>query len=384
MGGGSAGGSAMGGGSAGGSATGGGGAFDAGTPIASLTNIVSLMAPGSWKELTGTNHFSDVALTGAENVVTAWGGGAYGAGKLWFWGGGHVDYGGNEVYTYDLATLTWSRLNQPSAYLSGCMGSMPACVTADGSPTSRHSYDGVAFLPTVGRLFAGGLYPYFDGGNTAGDDPRAFTAGIFDPFAMSWMAPGNGLLSGVGLTAYDARDGVLLVSDNNYLAAYDPIANVYKKLSGSNWAFSEAAMAWDPDDVLVVAVAASEGLATGVVFTWNLSSANFSDGSSFPGNQRVTSTRADAGSTPFFPSTPSNPGFDYDTHARLFVAWGGGGSVWTLDPQTLAWAEIIGSGSTPGNQSPNGIYGRWWYAPEYDVFIGFNDVSGNVWLFKMP
>jgi hypothetical protein len=77
-------------------------------------------------------------------------------------------------------------------------------------------------------------------------------------------------------------------------------------------------------------------------------------------------------------------GLDYDATQKLFVGWGGDSTVWTLNPANGVWTQISNGGPAPQNMSPNGIYGRWWYAPEYDVFMGFNDVNGNVWLYKMP
>ncbi|MFT3837725.1 MAG: hypothetical protein QM723_12100 [Myxococcaceae bacterium] len=250
-------------------------------------------------------------------------------------------------------------------------------MTTDGSPTSRHSYDGVAYLPSVGKLYAGGYFPWYDGGNTPNDDPRAFVPGIFDPTSISWALPGLGFGS-VGLTAWDPLTGYLLVSDDNHLAAYDPVNNTYLHGSGPNWAFGESAMALDTDDRLVIAVSEGENEA----FSWDLSGVDWTDaGSAIPPNQiYATFVGGDAG----VPMTATAMGVDYDPQKKLFVGWGGDSTVWTLDPKTRAWSEITNVNPAPTNQSPDGIYGRWWYAPEYDVFLGYNDPDGNVWLYKMP
>src|SRR3546814_1403457 len=48
-------------------------------------------------------------------VLGAWNGGAFdrARGEFRVHGGGHADYGGNEVYAFDFATLTWTRETNP-------------------------------------------------------------------------------------------------------------------------------------------------------------------------------------------------------------------------------------------------------------------------------
>src|SRR5213593_285726 len=48
-------------------------------------------------------------------VIAAWGGGALDTqrSRLVLWGGGHADYYGNELYAFDIPTLTWSRVTDP-------------------------------------------------------------------------------------------------------------------------------------------------------------------------------------------------------------------------------------------------------------------------------
>jgi hypothetical protein len=350
---------------------------DGSMPIASITQIVTQMPAGSWSRLTGTNHMSDVfAAAGAHAIVTAWGGGGYGAGAMWIWGGGHVDYGGNEIYKFDLATVTWSRVTNPSPYVNNCgVAITDSCVTTDGTPTAKHSYDGVAYIPSTGKLFLGGAYPYYN----AMGNPAASKKVLYDPLTGSWpAAPSNAFTGSVMGTAYDGASGLLLVSDGNYLAAFDPVGNQFTHLSGSNWAFGEGALALDPDDHLALYVGGS------AAYSWDLSGVNLNAASgAIPENQKYPTTMK-GGSAAFYPTTASNMGLDYDPAAKLFVGWGGDGDVWTLDPKTKEWSKVSTSGAAPTNASPNGIYGRWWYLPEYDAFMGFNDPSGDPWLFKLP
>ncbi len=74
--------------------------------------------------------------------ITAWSGAALdtNADRLLVWGGGHADYSGNEVYAFDLRTLRWTRLTEPSA-VDRSRGHY-----ADGNPRSRHTYDYIEFV----------------------------------------------------------------------------------------------------------------------------------------------------------------------------------------------------------------------------------------------
>src|ERR1700722_1773633 len=145
----------------------------AGFDASALQSAASALGPGQWFELPATNKLSDVfptgmtgnwgSASGAANVVNAWGGGAVAEGALFVWGGGHNDYGGNEVYSFDLGSFTWSRVTNPSDYVTyPCGYSSPGgpCVTVDGTPVSAHSYEGINFIPTLGKVWVGGGAPY--------------------------------------------------------------------------------------------------------------------------------------------------------------------------------------------------------------------------------
>jgi len=58
--------------------------------------------------------------------MTAWSGGAFDTtrDRLVVWGGGHADYPGNELYVFDLGTLRWQRLTDPSP--TTAIGAPPA------------------------------------------------------------------------------------------------------------------------------------------------------------------------------------------------------------------------------------------------------------------
>src|ERR1051325_6474484 len=86
-------------------------------------------------------------------VIDAWNGGVFDTtrNRLIIWGGGHHDYSGNEVYALDLTTLALSRLTNPTVPVAS------TCPESLGSqPNSRHTYDGIEYLPNVDKMFVFG------------------------------------------------------------------------------------------------------------------------------------------------------------------------------------------------------------------------------------
>ncbi len=137
-----------------------------------LMGALAAAPEGSWVKL-NKNLFSSVwtpkeqrpcfGYNQPSRVITAWGSMAFDSnrGDLIFWGGGHKNYCGNEVYRFRLSTLQWERASLPSAIYSPLGDKQYAAV--DGTlraPTSSHTYDNQEFLPQVDRFitFGGAKY----------------------------------------------------------------------------------------------------------------------------------------------------------------------------------------------------------------------------------
>src|SRR3954471_13419609 len=115
-----------------------------------LAHPVDTMAPGQWYEVPDS-HLEDqfptprpAGNTGPAAVIDAWGGGAFDSlrGLLLLWGGGHGDYGGNEIYAFDVATLKWSRPWGPEPVVTTIPGNCGSTY-AGGPPSARHTYGGL-------------------------------------------------------------------------------------------------------------------------------------------------------------------------------------------------------------------------------------------------
>ena len=103
-------------------------------------------------------------ISGPGSVLIAWNGAAFDEKNLllYFMGGGHADYGGNEVYEFDLKTGRWTRLTNPSplTFLYQIREATPTktaryCWTPDMRrvPGSSHTYDGLQFSKKTKTIF---------------------------------------------------------------------------------------------------------------------------------------------------------------------------------------------------------------------------------------
>lgn len=73
--------------------------------------------------------------------------------QLFFMGGGHGGYPGNEVYCVDLPSLRQVRLNDPSELVYAPIGAVDNWQTVDGRPESAHTYDGIIAVESLDAIF---------------------------------------------------------------------------------------------------------------------------------------------------------------------------------------------------------------------------------------
>lgn len=294
--------------------------------------------------------------------MAAWNGGALDTKRmrLIVWGGGHHGYGGNEVYAFNLRSLEWSRLTNPSPYDADFY-------TRDGTPISRHTYDGLEYLPNIDRLFMFGeaLYP---NGNRG--DPFVW---LFDFDRLLWRRGARSPKNGYPQTAYDVETGRVLFHQYSHLIAYDPVIDRWRVLSRQ-------------ERFLNVGVAEIDGSTRRFVLV-------NPKGTFYYNLDRLTVARRFKAETSGDTEIERlvTPGLAYDPVRRRLVAWAGGRAVWSLDTRSFRWTRHNNrDGPAPaerdarGRMKTRGVFGRWRYVPGYDVFVGVNGTGDNVWLYKMP
>lgn len=347
-----------------------------------FSEIVRSIPAGTWKELPDT-QMSEVfpareghpawGVSGPESVVSAWGGAAFDTKRnvLMVTGGGHNAYGGNEVYEFNLESLTWKRVTEPSAYeqdpdYSKRSDAQNYVRTLDGSPVSSHTYDGLQFLPDSGSMWQFGGSQWKHGNNS---DWHAY---VFDPKAKHWVrgtkAPTYMLQVA---SAWDSKRKRVLSIYKTGLMAYDPETDKWSKVTGGWYSQVGRVAEYDPEHDIFLLIGSKS----------NKKPIAYVD---LKTNKLEEVKLAGDANIPLW-----SPGLTYDSARKQFVVWGGNREVWTIDPATWVatkFANLQGpapsSKTADGKAKNHGIYSRWQYAPDYDVFIGYNSARDNVWVYK--
>ncbi len=296
-------------------------------------------------------------VVGPAAVISAWGGAALDTARLRLvlWGGGHADYYGNELYAFSIQTLTWARLTDP--FVDPVLDQE---VNADGTPNSRHTYGGLAYLAHADRFFG-------QAGSLAGvGSARCDRTWVFDLAGSSWTdrAPATSPGGGFGCTATYAPDSGKLwwgacAASFAGLWSYDDDTNTWTKHNDDN--FYEHTSAYDSTRGLLVVVG------NGEVFAYDVRGQSYT-------RQAWSTSGGDA----FI--ARSAPGLDYDPVADRIVGWHGG-PVYALDVEARTWTAFNPPGA-PATTN-NGIYGRWRYVPGVNAFVVVTDIDANVHFYKL-
>lgn len=357
-----------------------------------IAPFIADMLPGHWAEvpnsrMTGILYHGPLAseihaAEGPAAVVNDWSGGALDTkrNKLIIWGGGHNGYAGNEVYAFNLNTLKWERLSNPSsiAGYDGKSGEYP-----DGTPASTHTYDAITYLPDpYDGLFASILPSVYQTGTSSR------VTWFFDLKTDTWKKLCPALEGSIGnsMTAYDPATGHVweqggVFSGDVYILEYDPRENAWtRRNNGSDsLPYYVQTVAIDPVEHLLVAAGGGTNLmfqhlpTLAAVDVWNLEK---------PGNAK-TPIR----SGPTDVENADSPGFVWYPPGKVFVGWPNrGDAIYALDPNTWTWKmhpPAAGNRVVPRpSTAPGGTFGRFQYVPSMRVFVLVNAPDQNVYIYK--
>jgi hypothetical protein len=330
--------------------------------VAAAQTTPSTMTPDSWLSMPNS-HMRTVAPTngqfagtwavgGPGMVLAAWGGGALDTqrSRLILWGGGHADYYGNELYSFDIPTLTWTRITDP--FVNPVMDQE---VNADGSPNSRHTYGGLAYIAHADRFFG-------QAGSLAGVGfAKCDKTWTYDFVAKKWSdrnpaaTPGGGF--GVNCS-YDPATKKVWWGSGAGLWSFDYTANTWTKHNSDNFYYHTSTI--DTQRGIMVVVG------NGAIFSYDLKNANY-----------VKQTWATTGGDAFI--AKGNVGFEYDPVLDKFVGWRGG-SPYLLDPVAKTWTTGTATGAP--SEGSNGVYGRWRYVPSVNAYVVVTGIDDNVYFYK--
>jgi len=319
------------------------------------------MPVNSWLSVPGTTLNSvdpcpthDCSYTGVEGVmgIHSYSGATLDTkrNRLVCWGGGHNAYYGNEVYAFDIDEVKWYRLTNPSTNIniSGA-GTDPY---PDGQPSSRHMYNGQAYIAHADHLFSmSGVLAAEDGGCGTGGN----NTWTFDCANNTWknMQPPLPIPAPEwdDMAVYDpaskkvfwGEDHIVGGTDLWGLWSYDFNENRWTHLN-ANTGYSKCIGIIDTKRNLLVIV----GNAPYVnVHVYDIGSADFST------PQVWTTTGGDSFIAAYF------KGLSYDPVADRYVGVDGTNTIWSLNPDTKIWNSYHPTGTAPDQGHLAGIYGLW-------------------------
>jgi hypothetical protein len=324
-----------------------------------------------------THGFSEV--TGGQGCpgIMNWSGGAFDSSRnrLLVWGGGHNDYYGNEIYAFDLDTLTMSRITDPGLPpASSCV----EAIAGGTQPNARHSYDGVEYIAAHDRLYI------HEGSLACGSGNFSTGTWTFDFGAMRWqrMDPVNGdaITSTMGssiMTAYDPVTGLVFMHNRAVLRTYHFPSNTYRIISTSagdlgRWVTGTI----DPvRRQFVIVGETNNGFR---VYTYDIS--RVQSNGTISGSLVSAVQRSSAN-----PGLPRGafPGVDYHPGLDRLVAWNGGDTVRLFNLDTNAWSALTFSGGPGSAYANDGTLGRWRFSARSGVFVLVNSSTQNVYTLRL-
>ena len=334
---------------------------------------------------------SECSWSGSEGqiaVTDAWNGGAFASnegvlGALVYAGGGHNAYYGNEVYVFDLQSLTWQRRNDPTD------GKIPGdastfhldenCRFWDGSPVVPHTYDSVVYDPETNRFIL--LTPSDAASHVPPGRPNGCDSTIpayFDLSTNSWgsmKSAGPGGLTD-GPTAYDHKRklfwGRTGYRDPRLFVSYDPAKDEWQ--------------AYEDEPINTDSMGAIDPVRDLFV------TANF---------------RYNADIEVHELSRPSKPvtyiksigdkqiennaelGFEWANKLGGFIAWNNGKDVYLLTPpegnwrkNPWTWSKISAGGINPGIVS-NGAYSKFQWVDSLGIALIAPRIDAPVFAIKL-
>lgn len=361
-----------------------------------------------WTELPGTklgdSFFDWSSQGGAPGVVgeagiTAFSGAAFDTtrNRLIIHGGGHGDYGGQEIYAFDMDTFTWALVappeNKGDLLETDC--SLDTQVnygrrTANNLPKSVHTYDRLVYVEQLDALLDGrGSVGFIE---CNGQDKEA-VLWYFSENRWEWWAdpvqhiddlpyPTEYSFGGTGAAAavHPITKDVWFVPQRGggRITRWNPTTDVWTQGASDNVLYltlhKVAVIDSQRNSLIILRERSPEA------YLYIVPLDGFAEGVTRAQDYRVTTT-GDNG----FLSVDDGKRItmDYDPVGDQLVAWAGGSEIYTLDLDTLVWTQHTVPGAVPSAASTAGTYGRFRYVASIDKFVLMRHIGENVFLLDL-
>lgn len=300
---------------------------------------------------------------GPKETFGAWGSAAFDGQRLYFYGGGHHHYRGNDIKVYDLARLEWSRLYDPAYVTAATHPAGRKRFVPEHGPRSVHVYDGLVYDPGTNALYLWGLNTFHG---------WSFDLDVFAATNDPWQAWQSFALPDSGKRRPYRFFRTTLLADGKIL--------VQAGLAGRGRGGS---LVFDPDT-------RRYSMPYDALFA--LAALTTSGARVFGVSPRGPLVEYDSAGRPL-KQFDMPAGFAAEASAvhpdrGLLVLWDGGPETLTFDLATGRFTQVAtaAEGAKPLRRK-NGPWGAWQYVPEHDVFVGLAedaDDTPSMWAYRLP
>ncbi|WP_181902097.1 DNRLRE domain-containing protein [Thalassotalea euphylliae] len=235
----------------------------------------------------------------------------------------------------------------------------------DGTqPNSRHTYDGMAYLNHVNKLWA------FSGGLANKQGGADEITWIFDPVTNTWRIDDTSgdipfQVSGA-VSAYDTLTGKVFLHNRKALYSYEykEGGGVYTLLNDDGQMGLRVSAAIDPVNRKMLIIGDKQQ----ILYDLNPETGFRRQDLPLLGDALVVEQMA--------------PGIAYNERDGNIYAWYGNGKVYRFDMENFSWTSVAYKNG-PGRQISNGTFGRFAYSSINNSFVVYNRTQDNSFELKV-
>jgi len=362
--------------------------------VSEVNSTLSAIPANTWHKVDSGGLAQTSGIAGDPGGILEFSGMAYDTvnRQLLVFGGGHNNYSGNEIWAFDIATLTWNKMyepdpappsdggssSEPSAYTdSNYDSSEPGKLQSSQRPMSRHTYDNVEFIDEAGVMVTfNGWTPDKNHGASGFSKGMIFPPDTwtYDFAANEWAYKSNTPIpfKDAGCAAYDTNAKLLVAVAWARTWVYD--------INNDQWTERNPAQA----PVNAIETVCEYDSKRNVIY--------FFGGEWGPDGNSNELWKYDAASnvweklspTGVLPPKKGGYGMAYDrANDKIIVFRGNGTGTWVYDPENNSWTE---QQPTTGNpvQTQKRIHGNLKYDPVNNVtfLVTHNNGTIDTWAYR--